>query len=237
MGTPATEATSTFSNQNVGVIDHTYHYDGAGTYQYLASRGVRSVRIPVRWERIQRSLFGPLDSDEMARVATAVHAAHDAGLEVVLDLHNFAGYYLYDAASGLGVRRSLGSAQLPINAFTDVWAKLSAFFAGDSAVSAFGLMNEPVGMAARGNVSAARVWELASQQAVNVIRAMGDRRPLMVAGYHWSGISTWTENHPTSWIKDPARNFSYEAHAYFDARHSGVYGSYDSELAALKAQA
>lgn len=236
MGSSSTEATSTFSNVNFGVLDHTYHYDGAGTYQYLANRGVRSVRMPFRWERVQRTLFGPLDHDEMARLATAVHAAHNAGLKVILDMHNFAAYYLHDAASGRGVRLSVGSAQLPVNALTDVWAKLSNYFRGDDAVYGFGLMNEPIGMQARGAVKPARVWELASQQIVNVIRATGDRRPLMVAGYDWSGIPGWVKNHPTSWIKDSARNFSYEAHQYFDARHSGVYGSYDDELAATIAQ-
>lgn len=235
MGTPATDPTSDFSNVNVGWLDHTYHYDTAASYRYLAGRGVRAVRLPIRWERVQRSLFGPLDADEMGRLATSVHDARDAGLQVVLDLHNFAGYYLADPASGLGVRRAIGSAGLPITAFTDLWAKLAGYFAGDAAVTAFDLMNEPTGMAARGTTSAARVWEQASQQAVNVIRATGDTRTIMVAGYQWSNLNAWAANHPVSWIKDPARNFEYEAHQYFDARHSGIYRSYDEEVAAVVA--
>jgi hypothetical protein len=234
MGTPAIDATSTFSNLNVGELEHTYHYDGAATFEYLAGRGVRSVRLPFRWERVQRAPYGALDIDEMSRLATAVRAADAAGLRVILDMHNFGSYYLHDSASGLGVRRALGSAQLPITAFTDVWARLSRYFAGENAVYAFDLMNEPVGMAPRGRTTAARVWEQASQQALNVIRAGGDRRPIMVAGYDWSGLTNWAKNHPTSWIKDPARNFSYEAHHYFDARRSGVYGTYDAELAAAR---
>jgi len=233
MGAPAAEATSSFSNTNIGSLVNNYHYDAASTYQYLAGRGVRTVRLPFRWERVQRSLFGPLDTDEMARLAGAVHAARDAGLKVVLDLHNYGAYYLSDPATGRGVRRALGSAELPITAFTDVWTKLANYFAGDDAVHAFGLMNEPANMAARGKVSAARVWEQASQQAVNVIRATGDTRTIMVPGYDWSGLATWARNHPTGWINDSARNFQYEAHQYFDQRHTGIYRSYDQELAAV----
>lgn len=233
MGAAAVEATSTFSNVNFGWLDHTYHYDAPASYTYLADRGVRAVRMPFRWERVQRTPFGPLDTDEMSRLQAAVRAAHDAGLKVILDLHNFAGYYLADQATGLGVRRAIGSPELPINAFTDVWAKLANYFAGDDAVYAFDLMNEPVGMQARGRVSAARVWEQASQQAVNVIRATGDTREIMVAGYQWSSMVAWSTNHPTSWIKDPANNFRFEAHQYFDAAHSGVYRSYDEEVAAV----
>jgi endoglucanase len=96
-------------------------------------------------------------------------------------------------------------------------------------------MNEPIGMQARGKVPAARVWEQASQQAVNVIRATGDKRTIMVAGYQWSNLHAWTANHPVSWIKDPAANFQYEAHQYFDAKHTGIYRTYDQEVAAVVA--
>ncbi|MEP7055349.1 MAG: cellulase family glycosylhydrolase [Actinomycetota bacterium] len=236
MGAAANEPTSSFSNVNYGSVDHTYHYDSAESYAFLAARGVRTVRLPFRWERVQRTLFGALDTDEMSRLGAAVHAAHAAGLQVVLDLHNFAGYYLADPVTGLGVRQTIGSAGLPINAFTDVWAKLANYFAGDTAVSAFDIMNEPIGMAARGRVPASRVWEQASQQAVNVIRATGDTRTLMVAGYEWSSMANWTRNHPVSWIKDPANNFRYEAHEYFDALHTGVYRSYDEEVHAITAR-
>ncbi len=235
MGSAAVEPTSTFSNINFGALEQTYHYDSLDSYRYLASRGVRLVRVPFRWERVQRKPFGPLDSDEMGRLRDTVHAAHAAGLKVVIDLHNFAGYYLHDPATGRGVRRSIGSRELPVTAFTDVWTKLAGYFAGDASVYAFGLMNEPVGMAARGTTSAARVWEQASQQAVNVIRARGDKRTIMVPGYQWSNLHAWASNHPVSWIKDPAKNFRYEAHQYFDANRGGVYASYDQEVAAVVA--
>src|SRR5438874_5023809 len=52
-GAPTSQATSTFSNANSGTYGSAYHYDSQATFHYLASRGVKLVRIPFRWERIQ----------------------------------------------------------------------------------------------------------------------------------------------------------------------------------------
>jgi len=237
MGTPAIDASSAFSNRNVGILGQTYQYDSAATYEFLARRGIQLVRLPFRWERIQRTPFGTLDVAEMARLEATVHAAADAGVKVVLDMHNFGGYYLHDDATGKGVRRAIGSRELPVAAFVDVWAKLVRHFAGDPAVHGYALMNEPIGLPHVGRVTPAKLWESASQKVLTAIRAEGDRRFVSVGGYDWSSMANWAKNHPKSWIKDPARNFSYEAHQYFDARHSGVYGSYAAELATVQARA
>lgn len=229
MGAAAIEPTSSFSNESVGVLDQTYHYDSAATFAYLASHGMQVVRIPFRWERLQRAPYAPLDVAELGRLTAMAHAASDAGLRVVLDMHNYGSYYLWNGT--VGVRRAIGSAQLPVGAFKDMWARLAWAFSGDQAVWAFDLMNEPVNMPATAKRSAARLWEQASQTAVDVIRRTGDKRLLMVPGYQWSGMTSWSANHPVAWIKDSARNVMYEAHQYWNSSGSGVYLSYDEELA------
>ncbi|MEO6714058.1 MAG: cellulase family glycosylhydrolase [Mycobacteriales bacterium] len=234
MGAPAAEATSTFSNTNVGSIVTSYHYDAPTTFTHLAARGVRLVRIPFRWERIQRAPYAPLDVEELARMKALVQSAAAAGLRVVLDMHNYGAYYLSDGTQG--VRRAIGSAQLPAKAFADVWTKLAVAFAGDTSVHAFDLMNEPMGMPAPRNLRPATTWESASQLALNAIRATGDRRQVMVSGYNWSGMRGWSTTHPTTWITDSAKNFRYEAHQYWDAHSTGRYGTYDVELAVAKAR-
>lgn len=229
MGTPAVDPTSSFSNASVGILEQTYHYDSAATFAYLAEHGAEVVRIPFRWERIQRSPYGALDAAELGRLTAMVHAASGAGLRVVLDMHNFGGYYLHDGR--IGVRRTIGSPELPVGAFKDVWARLAWAFSGDDSVWAFDLMNEPVGLPGTTKRPAAKLWEQASQAAVDVIRRTGDTRLVMVAGYQWSGMRSWAANHPTAWIKDSARNTMYEAHQYWNSDNSGVYLGYDEELA------
>jgi endoglucanase len=52
-----------------------------------------------------------------------------------------------------------------------------------------------------------------------------------VAGYAWSALVRWHKVHPDGWIEDPAANFLYEAHHYWDRDYSGDYArSYESEV-------
>jgi hypothetical protein len=93
-------------------------------------------------------------------------------------------------------------------------------------------MNEPAGLPRVGDLSPARVWERASQRALDAIRSNGDHQVVLVQGYEWAGAQRWPDNHPTSWIDDPDNNFRYEAHHYWDRDNSGAYRhSYAEEVA------
>jgi|GEM_PF-973212 hypothetical protein len=223
-GTPGPlDATSSFSNANRGAYDQAYHYDLAASFSYLASRGISLVRLPIRWERVQPTLGGPLDAAEVQRIGAAVSRAQAAGLRVILDVHNYGAYWLFDGAQG--VRQPIGSASVTVAHFATLWRLLSSSFAGHTGVTGYGLMNEPVGMAG------AWQWEQASQAAVTAIRQDGDAKLVLVPGYNWSGAQQWTSQHPVAWIADPSDNVRYEAHHYFDRDNSGAYlNSYAAEV-------
>jgi Cellulase (glycosyl hydrolase family 5) len=231
---PSVAPTSPFSNANPGVYQRDYHYDGQATFTYLAGRGVRLVRIPFRWERVAPRLGGPLDRAEVGRLKAAVGRARHAGLLVVLDMHNYGGYYLSDGRSG--VRRALGSAQVPIAVFAETWRRLSVHFRSNPAVVGYGLMNEPVDMPSVGTASAAVVWERASQAVVTAIRANRDRKWVMVSSYPWGGVWQFGSSHPRAWVRDPAKRVRYEAHQYFDHDNSGTYrNGYEGESSLVAA--
>lgn len=218
---PGAETRSTFSNERPGEPGTDYAYEGAASFDYLASRGLTLVRLPVRWERLQRVPGGPLDAAEVARLRATVTHAGEAGLGVVLDVHNYGGYFL--DCGGEGVRQPIGSPAVPISAFADLWRRLSREFAGDEAVVAYGLMNEPHGLDASPEASARR-WEEASRAAVDAIRATGDGTLVMVPGANWSNVRGWAEVHPEPWIDHASGPVRYEAHHYFDDQQSGDYG-------------
>jgi hypothetical protein len=234
-GTPGPlDASSTkFSNTRRGVYGVDYTYPSASAFAYLAGRGITMVRLPFRWERVQPTLNGPLDATEVGRLTTTVAAAKAAGVGIILDVHNYGAYWQSDAY-GTGWRKPLStSGYLRIDAFADLWRRLSEAFAGNTGVVAYDLMNEPVG-----SPGGAATWEAASQAAVDAIRARGDGTQVMVAGYNWSGPASFPVQHPGGpWIHDPVGRTFYEAHQYFDCDGSGTYrNTYDAAVACAAAQ-
>lgn len=231
---PSVASTSTFSNRNPGAYDVAYHYDSPETFRFLARRGLRLVRLPFRWERLQPRLGERLDRHEVARLAGAVAAAGDAGLNVVLDMHNYGAYY--KARDGAGFRRAIGSRACSVGDFIDAWRRLSRRFDSSATVVGYGLMNEPVGIAGTSALTAGQRWERITQRVLTRIRSRGDDTAILVPGYQWSGVRSWRSTHPDGWITDPLDRFRYEAHHYWDADHSGTYEmSYDEEMAAIDA--
>jgi hypothetical protein len=123
------------------VYDTGYHFSGLTSLQYLYSRGHRTVRLPFLWERIQPTLGAALNATELGRLNTYITNAASAGLNVVLDVHNYGGY---DSGSGT---KKIGEAGGPTQAqFADLWARLSTAFKTNATVTGYGLMNEPNGL-------------------------------------------------------------------------------------------
>ena len=216
-----------------------YWYASRQTMDYLSSRGTDLVRLPFRWERVQPKLGGPLEPAELSRLKGCLLRAGEAGLGVILDVHNYAEYWV--RGSGGPVSTSLGSSRLPLDAFNDLWRRLSDEFKREPAAVAYDLMNEPHvrgDIPAAGHASPQKAWEIASQGVVETIRGNDDPKLLMVPGY--AHVHRWADKHPARWIEDPADNHMYTVHQYFDAyRGPGTGGgqyrySYRDENAHLR---
>jgi hypothetical protein len=229
---PTNQPTSPFSNRNPGRYDQAYHYDTSATFEYLASRGIGEVKIPFRWERLQPRPGRALDPDELRRLRGAVDRAVAAGLDVIVDMHNFGAYYV--ERGGEGHRCSIGQRRCTVKDFADVWRRIARAFRDSEHVTGYTLMTEPVDMKRVGKRTGGEMWRRASQSAVVAIRRAGEGDAvLFVSGYQWSGAADWNRYNPAPWIKDPANLIRYEAHHYWDRDHSGTYrSSYAEEVAA-----
>src|SRR5271165_727008 len=215
-------------DQIPGVFNHDYTYNSETSFRYFAAKNLGLIRLPVRWERLQPVLGGPLDPGNVALLKGDLAWAAAHGANVIIDIHNYGRYsinengglnvYTLDNVYG-GVTKASGAN------LADFWTKMSSEFKDQPGVYAYDLMNEPHDMGTAN-------WKVISQSAVSAIRANGDGTLIMVESDNWSGAYSWPAiNGPTSWISDPMANFIYEAHQYFDSDNSGTYAeTYDVEL-------
>lgn len=192
---------------------------------YLADQGVGLVRLAMTWEVLQPALGSGLDPEALAALDSMLAAARAALIDVVLDLHNY-GRYTEESGQVLVLGAS-GAGSLAAEDLEDLWLRLSRWLRRDDdrsgVVTGLGLMNEPHDLPGD-----AITWEAVSQRVVAGLRADGDGRAVHVAGYSWSALVSWAENHPRAWIDDPAGAVVYEAHHYFDTAsapgsRSGTY--------------
>lgn len=80
-------------------------------HAYLMSMKMNLFRIPVRWDRLQRSLFTALDIAEMNRLDSIVNYATSKGAWVVIDPHHYGKY----------MGNFISSTAVPNSAFADFW--------------------------------------------------------------------------------------------------------------------
>jgi len=213
-----------------GQLGREFTFQSERSYQYWVAKGLGLIRFPFLWERLQPTPGGPLNADYLALLKQTARWAEASGARLIIEPHNFGRYrmeeggrlveYIIDNPSADGsIRVSRGH-------FADLWVRLAQEFRGDAGVYGFDLMNEPHDM---GRAD----WRAISQEAVNAIRGVGDKRLILVPGNGWSSAGRWLEhNGASAWIQDPANNFAYEAHCYFDRDGSGTYArSYEEEAA------
>lgn len=138
-----------------GVYNTHYTYPTVDEISYFVStKKMNIIRVPFRWERIQRTLNGTFDVDEKARLDAAVQAITSRNAVALIDPHNYARYTLSGTSYIIG-----SSAQLTNGQFADFWTRLANAYKSNSRVW-FGLMNEPHDMPTE-------QWRLAAQTAID----------------------------------------------------------------------
>ena len=200
-----------------GTYGQDYIYPDPETIAYFAAKGMNIIRVPTLWERLQRQLGADLDSAEMGRLDSVIDYAVSKGLRVILDVHNYAAYR--------GVL--LGTKTLPTNALGDLWRKLAERYKNNDNV-VFGLMNEPNGLPTE-------TWLEAANIAIAEIRHAGARNLILVPGNGWSSARSWVDSDygtPNGEVMlrlvDPADNYAYDVHQYFNFDFTGTSGDCQS---------
>jgi endoglucanase len=198
---------------------------------YYLGKGMNTIRLPLRWERLQRSLsstsskvltpaqvIATFNAPELAALEKSVTTLTAAGFTVLIDIHNYA---YYTSASEIAANSGgdpLGSSKVPNVAFENLWVGLASIYANDPKV-VFDIMNEPNTPPDPDNKPAGYEWYLGAQAAVTGIRSTGANNLILICGNDFAGpqdfvAAGWSD--PLKDIKDPANNFAFEIHDYPD---------------------
>jgi endoglucanase len=209
-----------------GTYGQHYIYPTAAEVGHFVGKGMNTFRLPFRWERMQRSLYAPLDGlgggpiGEIDRLDAFVNAATAAGAYVILDPHNFQRYQPAAADFESSAQGLVGSA-VPNSAYANFWGQLATHYRANQHVI-FNLMNEP-------NTMPTAQLVTSHNAAIAAIRQTGAQNLILVPGNQWTGAWLWNETwyqganatHMLN-IVDPANNFAFDVHQYFDADGSGT---------------
>lgn len=197
-----------------GVHGRNYTWPSTKTLDYYNRKGIRLIRLPFKWERIQPVAMGPLADKELAFLDATIAAARERRMGLIIEPHNYCRYH----------GKLVGGEEVSGEALKDLWTKLAARYADEPAVIAYDLMNEPHGTKG--------TWPTTAQLAVDGVRASDMKKLILVPGDSWSGAHSWVKANANLVITDPGNNFAYEAHQYFDRDNSGTYKkSYEEEKA------
>lgn len=199
-----------FNDQHIpGVYGRDYIYPSAKDLDYYARKTFTVVRLPYLWERLQHSLFGPLDGAELFRIKTVVAAARAFKIRIILSPHNFGRYYID------GQPTLIGTGNVSVGAFADFSYKVAAAFAGEDAIYGLSLMNEPH--------DSKGLWKQTAQAGLDAIRRADPERLVLAPGDQWSSAYSWRQYNEDFILRDSASRVMYEAHQYFDADRTGTY--------------
>lgn len=200
--------------------------DTQASWDYLASRGFKIVRLAVPWEGLQpvgekedprAGLARPVSEEYLDLVAQQVAYARAAGMRVVLDLHNGCTY-----PWGTGEERAdtlYCGHGLETEDVLRVWEALSGRFAQESAVAAYNLFNEPR------RRTGAETYFAYVNAVVADLRSRGDDKVVWVDSILTSSFAT--DAMGSAPITDPADAVIYAQHFYL---HGGTRDSLLSRI-------
>ncbi len=185
-----------------------YIYPAESYYKKYAEQGLKLVRLPFLWERIQPQLDTELDAAQLALLTQSLDYAQKYGVKVVLDMHNYYRYY----------KQPIGSETVPVQSFANTWKRIAEKLGTHPALSGYGLMNEP-------NTNG--LWPATALVAAKAIRQVDKTNWIYVAGDRYSSAWHWPQSNTqliaNPWMRDANNKLIFEAHMYLDRDTSGSY--------------
>ncbi len=196
-----------------GVYNTDYTFPSINQIKYYASKNIRLLRLPFRWERLQPTIGGNLDAAQLGYLNSFVDSCANYNIKVILDMHNFGRYRLNNVETIINI------GTITRFDFADAWKKIADAFKNKPNIYAYCIMNEP-------NDMGPNVWLFTAQEAINAIRTVDTKTAIHINGDRNSSAECWrTCSDDLKYLKDPSNKIVYDAHCFFDKDGLGYYSS------------
>ncbi len=215
-----------FNSNDYGVYGHDYIYPSTSFMQRTVDRlHPGCIRLPIRWERIQPQVMGPLDPSELQRLHTTVLYFTSRRVRVLVEVHNYGSRRLSPSTASQYISKYDNRRHF----FNDLWARLGVAFGLNQFVD-FGLMNEPQTIdPSIQPIEQAFEWlNNISQGAINSIRRTGATNYIFVPHYKWQGAHDFfasASDEAFLDLRDPLSKLVLDLHQYLDQWNSGHSGA------------
>lgn len=226
---------------NPGILGTNYRYPKFEDLYYFNAKGVKLIRLPFRWKRIQSEIGGDLVEKDITEMKRVIKEAERLGIWVMPDMHDYmeysrndtlyevgvAGYRVWrPAANTWGPWTASQSAAISKEHYADVWVKLAQAFSDCSNIWGYDLMNEPKGIDIN-------VLKDNYQAVIDAVRQVDTKAAIVIEGKSYASSANWPNvSNELKDLTDPiGNNIIYQAHTYFDNDASGTYNEdYDIEV-------
>ncbi|MDR1023294.1 MAG: cellulase family glycosylhydrolase, partial [Prevotellaceae bacterium] len=224
---------------NPGRYGYEYKMPSFEDLYYFKKKGVRLIRLPFRWQRVQSELGGELTVNDMTEMKKVVKEAERLGIWVLLDMHDYCERSIEGKLYEIGVaghREWTGSAwgawredaEVVVTAqhYADAWKRIALYFADCRNIWGYDLMNEPKGL----DIS---ILKSNYQTVIDTLRKYDTKTAIVVEGKDYADAPGWEgKSGILKDLTDPiGNNIIYECHTYFDKDNSGTYRfTYEQEV-------
>lgn len=232
---PQTYATMPYRGVNLaGCEFETFYPPCPCNAVYFVEQGATTIRLPVHWEYLQPGLTpesppAPIDftQGDALVYAKLVNSLTDAGLYVIIDMHNYMRYNASSPGIITGPDYIIGDINSPgglrIDQYVAAWESIAKQFVSNPLVM-FDLMNEPNGLPTElilenynAVIPAIRSVETAAGVSPHLIHLEGNAYTCL--GSWTQSINGYTANSdvfiPAN-IKDPSNYYTIHVHEYLN---------------------
>lgn len=190
--------------------DFKNNYVTADDIRFIASQGANTVRLPFNYKLFTDEDYMGLTAaqDGFARVDSVVKWCRDAGLYLILDMHDCPGGQTGDNIDdGYGYPWLLESEQSQ-RLFCDVWRRIAGHYRNETVILGYELMNEPVAHYFDNKAELNAKLEPLYRRATAAIREVDRNHVILLGGAQWNSIFDMFAD----WTFD--NNLMYTCHRY-----------------------